>query len=53
MTLQKVSLLDVSKVLYRLGSVYKQASVERQAVKRRDVKDAERPLFKGVELMND
>lgn len=42
---QSLSLLDASKIFYRLGAVYKQASVERQAVKRREVKDAERPLF--------
>jgi hypothetical protein len=42
---QSLSLLDASKIFYRLAAIYKQASVERQAVKRREVKEAERPLF--------
>ncbi|TNV83895.1 hypothetical protein FGO68_gene4171 [Halteria grandinella] len=50
---QSLSLLDASKIFYRLAAIYKQASVERQAVKRREVKDAERPLFSAFgELMS-
>jgi hypothetical protein len=50
---QSLSLLDASKIFYRLAAIYKQASVERQAVKRREVKDAERPLFASFgELMS-
>ena len=44
-------LMDASRLFLRLNGVYKQASIERQAVKRKDLKDKPRPLFFGCDLM--
>lgn len=35
--------MTVNRVFYKLNSVYKQASIERQAVKRKDLKDRPQP----------
>lgn len=43
----------VNKLFYKLNAVYKQASIERQAVKRRDLKDRPVPhMFEGNPLMH-
>ncbi len=50
---QSVSILEASKLFMRINGVYKQASIERQAVKRKDLKDRPHPLFSGVDLMSE
>ena len=45
LTTGKLKLLDISKLFVRLNAVYKQASIERQAVKRKDMKERPKPLF--------
>jgi hypothetical protein len=50
----KVPLMTVNRLFYKVNSVYKQASIERQAVKRKDLKDRPQPhMFDQNPLMQD
>ena len=47
------SLQIVHRLFYKLNAVYKQASIERQAVKRRDIKERPLPhMFESCPLMH-
>jgi hypothetical protein len=49
-----LSLLIVNRLFYKLNAVYKQATIERQAVKRKEIKERPMPfMFDQVALMKD